>query len=135
MFIPERQIKILFFFLNKYVKEFNTRGLIHCFSSDISLAKSALDNGFYISFSGIITFKNAEKLKQIVNFIPLKRILVETDSPYLAPAPHRGKRNEPAYTKITLQKIAEIKNINFDKVAEETTNNFFNLFTKAKYET
>ncbi len=120
------------FFIKNFVKKYNTTGLIHCFSSGKSLATCALDNGFYISFSGIITFGKSDELREIVNYVPLDRILVETDSPYLAPVPKRGKRNEPAFTKFTLEKIAEIKNLNTDKVAEVTTNNFFNLFSKAK---
>ena len=109
--------------------------LIHCFSSGKSLAKCALDNGIYISFSGIITFNRAEELGKIVNYVPLDRILVETDSPFLAPEPKRGKRNEPANTKFTLEKIAQIKNLSTEKVAEVTTDNFFRLFSRAKNET
>lgn len=122
-------------FINIFVKKYNTTGLIHCFSSGKSLAKCALDNGFYISFSGIITFNKAYDLRKIVKLVPLDRILVETDSPYLAPVPKRGKRNEPAFTKFTLEMIATIKNLDVEKIAEITTNNFFNLFSKAKNET
>ncbi len=123
------------YFLKKAVKEYNTKGLIHCFSSGKSLAKCALDNDIYISFSGIITFNRAEELGKIVNYVPLDRILVETDSPYLAPVPKRGKRNEPANTKFVLEKIAQIKNLSAEKVAEVTTDNFFRLFSRAKNET
>ena len=120
------------FYLKKFIPKYNTSGLIHCFSSSKMLAESALDLGLYISFSGIITFKKSDKLREIVNYVPLDRMLVETDSPYLSPVPNRGKRNEPAFTKFTLKQIAETKNINIEKVAEYTTNNFFKLFSKAK---
>lgn len=118
--------------LNKFIKTYNCKGLLHSFSSGIDLAKCALDNGFYLSFSGMITFKNAIELRKVVNYIPLDRILVETDSPYLAPVPKRGGRNEPAFTKFTLNQVAEIKNISPDDAAMKTTENFFNLFTRAK---
>ena len=117
--------------LNNFVQSNGTTGLIHCFSSGKKLAKCALDIGFYISFSGIITFKKAEQLREVVNYVPIDRILVETDAPYLAPVPFRGKRNEPAFTKYTLEKIATIKKISPEKLAEITTKNFFKLFTKA----
>ena len=119
--------------LNQYSKMYNLKGLIHCFSSTKELAKSALDNGFYISFSGIVTFKNVNNILNILKFVPLDRILVETDSPYLAPLPNRGKRNEPAFVRYTLKKIAEIKKIKYENLAEITTNNFFSLFKNIKY--
>lgn len=106
------------------------KGVFHCFSGSADLAKAALDRGFYLSFSGIITFKNAEELRQVVQFAPLDRILVETDSPFLAPIPHRGKRNEPAFTRINAEKIAEVKGLSFEEVAKETTESFFALFDK-----
>ena len=106
------------------------KGVFHCFSGSADLAKAALDRGFYLSFSGIITFKNAEELRQVVQFAPLDRILVETDSPFLAPIPHRGKRNEPAFTRINAEKIAEVKGLSFEDVAKETTESFFALFDK-----
>ncbi len=115
--------------INKACKKYNTKGLIHCFSSTKKLAKEALDNGFYISFSGIITFSKSQSLIDIVKYVPLDRILVETDAPYLAPEPFRGKRNEPVFVKQTLKKIAEIKNINNEELALTTTNNFFSLFS------
>ena len=120
------------FFLNQFVKKYNSSGLIHCFSSGKSLANCALDNGFYISFSGLITFDRADEIRKIVKYVPLNKILVETDSPYLAPVPKRGKRNEPAFTKYTLEQIAKIKKIDTEEVANVTTKNFFNLFSKAK---
>jgi len=108
------------------------RGVMHCFSGGIDLARASLDLGFYISFSGIITFKKADELREVVKFVPIDRMLVETDSPYLAPVPHRGKRNEPAYTLLTAEKAAEVKGIPFSELAEKTTENFFRLFSKAK---
>ncbi|RZI46745.1 TatD family hydrolase [Candidatus Finniella inopinata] len=109
----------------------NAKGVFHCFSGSADLARAALDRGFYLSFSGIITFKTAEELRQVVRFAPMDRILVETDSPFLAPIPHRGRRNEPAFTRINAEKIAEVKEISFEDVAIRTTKNFFNLFSKS----
>ena len=118
--------------LNESVKKYSSTGLIHCFTSTKQFAKKALDNGFYISFSGIITFKNAIDLVDVVKYIPLDKILVETDSPYLAPVPFRGKRNEPSYVNYTLEKISQIKNIKKDELTKITTKNFFTLFSKIK---
>ena len=115
----------------RYTKKLNFCGVMHSFASSIELAKSALDSGMYISFSGIITFKNADELREIVKYVPLDRILVETDSPYLAPTPYRGKVNEPAYVKMVAQAVAKVKDLSFDKLCYATTNNFFNLFSKA----
>lgn len=108
-------------------------GLIHCFSTGEELAKEAIKMGMYISISGIITFKKAIELQEIVKTLPLTSLLVETDSPYLAPMPHRGKPNEPAYTRHTAEFIAQIKGISYEEVARATTENFFNLFKKATY--
>ena len=93
-----------------------------------------MDIGLYISFSGIITFKKSYELREVVDYVPMDRILIETDSPYLAPVPFRGKRNEPAYTKYTLEQVALVKGISEEKVAEITTKNFFQLFKKANNE-
>jgi len=106
-------------------------GLLHCFSSGAKLAEAALELGLYISISGIVTFKNAEDLRETVKKVPLDRILVETDAPYLAPVPKRGKRNEPAFTAHTAEKVAEIKDVSLANVAKTTTDNFFRLFSKA----
>jgi TatD DNase family protein len=103
-------------------------GVFHCFSGDAWLAKDALDLGFYLSFSGVITFQNATMLREIVKIVPLDRILVETDSPYLTPAPHRGKRNEPAYVRQVAEKIAEIQGLDLEQVEEATTQNAKRLF-------
>lgn len=107
------------------------KGVFHCFSGSQALARQALDLGYYLSFSGIVTFKKADGLREIAKFVPLDRILVETDSPFLAPIPHRGKRNEPAFTGHTAELLAELKGLPFPRLAEATTNNFFALFTKA----
>ncbi|MEZ0223495.1 MAG: TatD family hydrolase, partial [Alphaproteobacteria bacterium] len=107
-------------------------GVMHCFSGGRKLADESLALGFHISFSGIITFKKAEELRDVVKHVPMDRILVETDSPYLAPVPHRGKRNEPAFVVHTAQMVAELKGITAETVANQTTENFFKLFGKAK---
>jgi TatD DNase family protein len=104
------------------------RGVIHCFTGNYEAACAYLDLGFYLSFTGIITFKNAEPLREVVQKVPLERMLVETDSPFLTPAPHRGKRNEPAYVRFVAGTIAEIKGITLEKVAQVTTKNVQNLF-------
>ena len=102
--------------------------LMHCFTGSKEFAKKLLDIGCYLSFSGIITFKNANELVNTVSFVPLSRLLVETDSPYLAPVPYRGKFNEPSYINHTISKIAEIKNVSIVKAINETSNNFFKIF-------
>jgi TatD DNase family protein len=107
------------------------KGVLHCFSSSQALATSALALGFYISISGIVTFKNAEALRDVVRTVPLDRLLVETDSPFLAPVPMRGKPCEPAYVTHTAAKVAEIKGIGADELARVTTANFFTLFDRA----
>jgi TatD DNase family protein len=106
-------------------------GVLHCFSSGRGLAEAALALGFYISISGIVTFKNAEDLRGIVRDLPLDRLLVETDSPYLAPVPYRGKRNEPAFVAVTAAAIADLKGVEPEHLAAATSANFFRLFTKA----
>ena len=106
-------------------------GVIHCFSAGEEVANCALELGLYISLSGIITFKNAQELRNTVKSLPFDRILIETDSPFLAPIPHRGKKNEPAFVIHTAQKASEIFEISFDELTDITTRNFFRLFTKA----
>ncbi len=106
-------------------------GLIHCFTAGPELARRALDMGFYISISGIATFKNAQNLRDVIKTIPLDRLLVETDAPYLAPMPHRGKRNEPSFVSHTAARLAELFDISAEDFAAQTTQNFFRLFTKA----
>ena len=106
-------------------------GVMHCFGEDWHTAKRALDIGFYISFSGIVTFKNAESLRDVAKKVPLDRLLVETDAPYLAPVPLRGKTNEPSYVKHTAELLAQIRNESLEQLATATTNNFFQLFSTA----
>jgi TatD DNase family protein len=103
-------------------------GIIHCFSGDNRMAKECIDMGFYISIPGSVTFKNAERFQEIVRELPLDHLLVETDAPFLAPVPFRGKRNEPSYVRYTAQKIAEIKKISLEEVAEATTRNALRAF-------
>jgi TatD DNase family protein len=116
---------------NEYAKGPFT-GLIHCFSSGPDVAQRALALGLYISISGIVTFKAAEALRTIVRDLPLDRLLVETDSPYLAPIPKRGKTNEPAFVAHTAAKVAELKGVSVAELEAITTDNFFRLFTKAE---
>lgn len=104
------------------------RGVMHCFAEDWGVAKKALDLGFYISFSGIVTFKSATNVQEVARKCPIDRVLVETDSPYLAPVPLRGKQNEPAYVRHTAQYVADLKAMSLAELAEQTTNNFFELF-------
>jgi TatD DNase family protein len=107
-------------------------GLIHCFTGTRALADAALALGFCISASGIVTFKKSEALRDVLKTVPLDRLLVETDAPYLAPMPHRGKRNEPAFVTHTAAALADLKGVTFDDLATATTDNFFRLFTRAK---
>lgn len=110
----------------------NLTGVLHCFSSGEALARTALDLGFYLSASGIITFKKSAALRDIFKDVPLNRLLVETDAPYLAPEPYRGRVNESSYVVKTAEKLAEIKGVSFGELANATTENFFTLFAKAK---
>jgi TatD DNase family protein len=107
-------------------------GLIHCFTGTQKLADAALALGFSISVSGIATFKNSGALRDVIKTVPLERLLVETDAPYLAPVPHRGKTNEPAFVTYTAKMLAELKGVSEAELAAATTENFFRLFTKAK---
>ena len=103
-------------------------GVMHCFTESLAVAEAALEMGFYISFSGIVTFKSAKDLQAVARAVPLERILIETDSPYLAPVPHRGKMNEPGFVRHVAEYIADLKGVPLAQVAEQTTANFFNLF-------
>ncbi|QJR11116.1 putative metal-dependent hydrolase YcfH [Usitatibacter rugosus] len=107
-------------------------GVMHCFTETWDVAKAAIDLGFYISFSGIVTFKNARDLKEVAKQVPLDRMLVETDSPYLAPVPHRGKTNEPSFVRHVAEEVARLKEVPLEAVAEATTKNFFALFRNAR---
>ena len=103
-------------------------GVMHCFTETWEMAKAALDLGFYISFSGIVTFKNAQDLRDVVTKVPADRLLVETDSPWLAPVPYRGKQNEPQYVREVAQCVAELKQMHLQELSEVTSENFFRLF-------
>ncbi|MFZ2974518.1 MAG: TatD family hydrolase [Ferribacterium limneticum] len=107
-------------------------GVMHCFTENWDIARLALDLGFYLSLSGIVTFKNANIVKEVAQKCPLDRLLVETDSPYLAPVPYRGKPNEPAYVRYVAEEIAKLRSISLDQVHQATTDNFFSLFKGAK---
>ena len=106
-------------------------GVMHCFTESIAVAQAALDMNFYISFSGIVTFKNATAIRDVAAYVPLERMLIETDSPYLAPVPYRGKTNQPGYVKYVAEEIARVKGISVEKVGETTSENFFRLFKHA----
>ncbi len=107
-------------------------GVMHCFTESLDVARQAIEMGFYISFSGIVTFKNALALKEVAKQVPFDRILVETDSPYLAPAPYRGKTNQPAYVKYVAEEVANLRGISYEELAKATTENFFRLFKHAE---
>ena len=107
-------------------------GLIHCFTGTKKLADAALELGFCISVSGIATFKKSEELRAVIREVPLERLLVETDAPFLAPVPHRGKRNEPAFVAHTADVLAGLKGVAREDLAAQTTQNFFSLFRKVK---
>ncbi|MEL6964125.1 MAG: TatD family hydrolase, partial [Pseudomonadota bacterium] len=106
--------------------------VIHCYSSSPELGVEAVELGFYLGLGGILTFKRSEELRETIRHIPLDRILLETDSPYLAPEPYRGKKNEPAYVAHVAAKLAEVKQVSVDAIETATTDNFFRLFSKAK---
>jgi len=105
------------------------RGVFHCFTETREVARQALDMGFYISFSGIVTFKSAQDLRDVAAFVPMDRLLIETDSPYLAPAPHRGKTNNPSYVPLVARQLAQVKACAVEEIAERTNTNFDGLFT------
>jgi TatD DNase family protein len=107
-------------------------GVLHCFTEDWDMAKAALDLGFYISLSGIVTFRNADALREVARRVPADRLLVETDSPYLAPVPHRGKPNLPEYVRDVAEYLAALRGVEFDTLAEQTTANFKRLFPLAR---
>lgn len=107
-------------------------GVMHCFTESKAMAKAVLEMEFYISFSGIVTFKNANDLREVAQYVPLDRLLIETDSPYLAPLPFRGKTNQPAFVPYVAQCIAEVRGIKVEQVAQASTENFFRLFAGAR---
>ena len=106
-------------------------GVMHCFTESWEVARAALDLNFHVSFSGIVTFRNADALRGVAKQVPPDRLLIETDAPYLAPMPHRGKTNEPAFVRHVAECLAEVRGVAFEKVAEDTTRNFFSLFKTA----
>jgi|SRR5690625_961984 len=108
-------------------------GVMHCFTETKEVAKAAMDLNFYISFSGIVTFKSATELQEVARYVPLDRMLIETDSPYLAPVPHRGKTNEPANVKHVAEFIAQLRGVDVNTIAEATTSNFYKLFNKVEH--
>lgn len=108
-------------------------GVMHCFTESWEVAQQAMAMNFYISFSGIVTFKNAIALKEVAKNIPLDRMLIETDSPYLAPAPFRGKQNQPAFVRHVAEEIARLRSVPLEEIAQATTDNFFNLFKLSKH--
>jgi TatD DNase family protein len=103
-------------------------GVMHCFTESLAVAQAAMEMGFYISFSGIVTFKSAKELQAVALAVPLDRMLIETDSPYLAPVPHRGKMNEPGFVMHVAEFLSKLKDLPLEQVAEQTTENFFKLF-------
>ncbi len=107
-------------------------GVMHCFTESWDVAEAAMAMGFYISFSGIVSFKSARELKEVARRVPLERLLIETDSPYLAPVPHRGRRNEPAYVRHVAEEIARLKEVPLEDVAAASSRNFFTLFAAAR---
>ena len=117
--------------LDRAVREGGVRGVLHCFTGTADLARKALDLGFYISLSGIVSFKNAKELQETASWLPSDRMLVETDSPFLAPVPHRGQTCEPAFVADTARFVAELRNEPPEALAETTTANFFRLFSRA----
>jgi TatD DNase family protein len=118
----------------RIMQEENAReagGVMHCFTENWDMARQALDLGFYISFSGIVTFKNADELRDVARRVPDDRLLIETDAPYLAPVPYRGKPNQPAWVRYVAEQIAELRGSTLDEIADITSRNFFSLFTSA----
>jgi TatD DNase family protein len=103
-------------------------GVFHCFTETAEVARAALDRGFYISFSGIVTFKTAQDLRDIAAWVPLDRLLIETDSPYLAPVPHRGKANNPSFVPLVAQQIAQVRGCSVEEVGRASSDNFLCLF-------
>ena len=103
-------------------------GVLHCFTEDMEMAQAAMDLNFYISFSGIVTFANAKEIQHVAREMPLERMLIETDAPWLAPIPHRGQSNQPAYVRYVAEAIAKLRGVDVDVIAQQTTHNFFTLF-------
>lgn len=117
-------------FLQQYAGE--ARGVIHCFTESLEMAKQVLDLGFMISISGIVTFNNASALRDVVRYVPIESLLIETDSPYLAPVPHRGKTNEPKYVAEVGAYVASLKGVSVETLGQQTSDNFFRMFARAQ---
>ena len=130
LIIHSREAKSDVIDILKYEKADEVGGVMHCFVDDLDTAKAAIDLDFLISFSGIVTFKNAKPLQEVAREIPLKNMLIETDSPYLAPTPHRGKTNQPAYVRYVAEFLAELKGESLEELALNTTNNYEKKFNK-----
>lgn len=107
------------------------RGVLHCFTEDLDMARKGIELGFYVSISGIVTFRNADSLREVVRALPLERLLIETDAPWLAPVPHRGKPNQPAYVRQVAEMVAELQGVSVQALADATRENFFRLFERA----
>jgi TatD DNase family protein len=118
--------------LTEEMREGPFTGVIHCFTASAEFARIALDLGMYISLSGIVTFKNAKDLQDVAKWLPADRLLVETDAPFLAPIPHRGRTGEPAFVADTARFVAQLRDVALDSLAQQTSDNFYNLFTKAR---
>lgn len=118
--------------LTEEMREGAFTGVIHCFTASAEFARIALDLGLYISLSGIVTFKNAQDLQDVAKWLPANRLLVETDAPFLAPIPHRGKTGEPAFVADTARFVAQLRDVAPETLAEQTSDNFYDLFTKAR---
>lgn len=119
----------------RILKEENAQevgGIIHCFTEDWEFAEQALELGFYISFSGIVTFNSAKAIQEVAKKVPGDRFLIETDSPYLAPVPHRGRPNYPTYVRFVAEKIAELRGVSVEEIAQQSTSNFYSLFNMAR---
>jgi TatD DNase family protein len=122
-YAPEDTIRIL-----TEEKAYEVGGILHCFTGTLAMAQQGLELGFYVSFSGIVTFKNAQNVQYAASNLPLGALLIETDSPYLAPVPYRGKANEPAYVRYIAEKLAELHGVDYETIAQQTTQNYFDLF-------
>lgn len=118
--------------LLKQYKDDTTNGVLHCFTESLEMAQEAIELGFYISISGIVTFNSADELREVVKSVPLDRLLIETDSPWLAPVPHRGKENQPGFVVEVAEFIAQLKGVTVETLAQTTTENFYRLFSLAK---
>ena len=118
--------------LLKEHKNPETKGVLHCFTESLDMALAAIDMGFYVSISGIVTFNSADELREVVKALPMERLLIETDSPWLAPVPHRGKQNQPGFVVEVAEFIASVKGVTVEELARQTTENFYTLFSHVR---